>query len=206
MPNIELTYFQGPGRAEPVRLALRLGGVPFTDTRVDFPTFARLKAEGALPLGFVPVLKVDGLALSQTAAMLRYAARVGDASLYPADPTDSFIVDSVIDAFNDTLASALTPSFREPDPAKKLAMRAEFAAGAMARVFDYTESLLARSGGPFLLGEALTIADLVIGCQLAAFASGRLDGLGPEHVAPWPRLVALGEAFGRHPRLAALQG
>jgi glutathione S-transferase len=202
MPQITLTYFDAPGRAEPVRLALRLGGVPFTDTRVDFPTFAKLKAEGALPLGFVPVLEVDGLKLSQTAAMLRYAARLGDASLYPAEPLAAFIVDSVIDAFNDTLANALTPSFREPDMGKKLAMRAEFAAGPMVRVFDYVDGLLARSGGPFLLGEALTIADLVIGCQLAAFASGRLDGLTTEHLAPWPRLVALGEAFARHPRLA----
>ncbi len=202
MPNITLTYFDAPGRAEPVRLALRLGGVPFTDTRVDFPTFAKLKAEGALPLGFVPMLEVDGLKLSQTGAMLRYAARIGDASLYPSDPLSAFLVDSVIDAFNDTLSSALTPSFREPDMAKKLAMRAEFAAGPMARVFEYAEALLSRSGGPFLLGASLSIADLVVGCQLAAIASGRLDGLTAEHLAPWPGLTALSAAFARHPRLA----
>ena len=32
--KIELFYFEGAGQAEPVRLALTLGDVPFTDTRV----------------------------------------------------------------------------------------------------------------------------------------------------------------------------
>jgi len=33
MPNLELTYFNAPGRAEPVRIALFLAGLPFTDHR-----------------------------------------------------------------------------------------------------------------------------------------------------------------------------
>ena len=62
MPNLTLTYFDGPGRAEPVRVALRLGGVPFVDHRLAFPQFAEAKAAGAFPLGSVPVLEVDGAA------------------------------------------------------------------------------------------------------------------------------------------------
>ena len=33
-PNIELFYFDAAARAEPIRLAFAIGGVPFKDTRV----------------------------------------------------------------------------------------------------------------------------------------------------------------------------
>ncbi len=155
MPTIKLTYFDAPGRAEPVRLALRIAGLPFHDERLKFPEFAAQKAAGAFPLGSVPVLQVDGHVFTQTAAMLRYVARVGGTDLYPADPAEALVVDSALDTFNDTLSNALLPSLYERDPAKKLAMREVFAAGPLPLACAYVEGLIARSGGPFLLGDRL---------------------------------------------------
>lgn len=204
MSSIRLSYFDGPGRAEPIRIALRISGIPFEDHRFKFPEFARLRAEGAFPLGSVPVMEVDGQRYVQTAAILRYVARIGDTTLYPTDPLAALRVDSALDSINDTLSNALVPSMFERDPKKKLAMHAELAAGPMARVFTYIEGLIAGSGGPFVAGSSLSIADLVIAAQILQVRSGHLDGLSTETLAPYPRLNALADAYLADPRIAAL--
>lgn len=203
MPTLKLTYFDTAGRAEPLRIALRMGGVAFEDHRLGFADFRAAQAAGAFPLSQVPVLEVDGAPITQTGAMLRYAARLGDAGLYPADPHTALLVDSALDSFNDTLTHALMPSMVERDPDKKLAMRAEIAAGPLARIFAYTEGLIARSGGPFVGGSALSIADLVIAFQISTIQRGILDGITAEVLAPYPRLLALTEAVFADPRVQA---
>lgn len=203
MPSVRLTYFTSAGRAEPVRLVLTLGGVPFEDRRLTFPEFMAMRQEGAFPLGALPTLEVDGLMLTQTAAMLRYADRLGGTGLYPADPLEALIVDSVLDTYNDTLSNALLPSLFERDPEKKLAMRRELAAGPLARVLAYTEGLLRRSGGPYLLGDRLSLGDILIALQVGQIQRGVLDGLGPEVLEPHPHVVALTAAFASDERLAA---
>lgn len=194
MPKLKLTYFNMPGRAEPVRLALKINGIDFEDNRISGPEFGALRQSDALPLGSVPTLEVDGLVMTQTGAMLRYVAKLGDAGLYPEDPFEAFIVDSVIDCFNDTLATAMAPSFREQDLEKRIAMRRELATGTMAKVFKHTESLIARSGGPFLLGDRLSIADLVVACNIMGLRSGNLDGLSADDAADYPLINALTDA------------
>jgi glutathione S-transferase len=204
MSSISLTYFDSPGRAEPVRVALRLGGLHFTDKRLNFQQFGELRASGALPLGSVPLLEIDGVTYVQTAAMLRYVAKIGDASLYPADPLAALAVDSVIDCINDTWYGALMPSLFERDVERKMSMRAQFVAGAMTKVLTYIDGVLARSGGPFVAGEALSLADLTLVGPLLQIRGGRLDGVGPELLDAWPRIGALVDAYLAHPRIVAL--
>jgi glutathione S-transferase len=203
MPNLQLTYFDSPGRAEPVRIALRMAGVPFEDHRLKFPEFAALKAAGGLPLGSVPVLTVDGQKITQTAAMLRYAARIGHADLVPSDPWLALIVDSALDTFNDTLSHALLPSLFERDPEKKLAMRQTFAAGPLKLAYTYVEGLIALHEGPFLVGAQLTIADLVLAMQVAQIRGGHLDGIDASVLAPYPNVLRLAAATLEDPRVVA---
>jgi glutathione S-transferase len=203
MPTLRLTYFNAAGRAEPIRLALRIGGLPFEDVRLDFPSFGAAKASGALPLGAVPMLEIDGQKIVQTAAILRYAAHAGDRTLYPTEPLAALRVDSALDSLNDTLSHALIPSLFERDQAKKLAMRAELAAGVMARVFAYVDGLIAAGGGVFVGGDALSIADLVIALQVEQIRNGHLDGISLEHLAATPRLIALADAVLADPRVVA---
>lgn len=201
MPALAVTYFDAPGRAESIRVALHLGGLSYEDIRLKYPQFAEAKARGDFPLGSVPVLTVDGVPVPQTAAILRYVARIGDRSLYPEDPRAALVVDSALDCVNDTLSNALTPSLFERDPAKKLELRAAFAAGPMARVFKHLEGLIEDSGGPFVSGAALSIADIVIALQVLQILSGNLDGLSAAHLEPYPRLGGLAEAFLADPRV-----
>ncbi|KAJ1491165.1 hypothetical protein T484DRAFT_1775666 [Baffinella frigidus] len=48
---ISITYLDIKGLAEPVRLALTVGGVAFEDRRVGYDEVARLRAAGELPFG-----------------------------------------------------------------------------------------------------------------------------------------------------------
>ncbi len=194
MPKLKLTYFDAPGRAEPIRIVLRMAGLSFEDERLNYPQFVEKKEQGGLPLGSVPVLEVDGLAITQTSAMLRYASRLGGLDLYPTDPYLALLVDSALDTVNDTLSHALAPSMFERDMEKKLAMRADLMRGPMRLAYNYLEGLVKASGGPFVAGSALSIADLVITAQIVQIESGKLDGITSEYLAEYPRLVALKDA------------
>ena len=44
--EIVLTYFDARARAEPVRMALMYGGIPFTDKRVSMEEWPALKSTG----------------------------------------------------------------------------------------------------------------------------------------------------------------
>lgn len=203
MPKLAVTYFDAPGRAEPIRIALHLAGLAFEDRRLSFAQFQEKKASGGFPLGSVPVLSIDDVDYPQTAAILRYVARIGNAGLYPTDPHEALIVDAVLDSFNDTLAHALTPSLFERDIAKKLEMRKAVVAGPMAIVYGFLEKTLTRSGGPFVVGAAMSIADLVIAQQVLQIRDGRLDGIGAAELEPYPRIRALAEAYLADARIAA---
>jgi prostaglandin-H2 D-isomerase / glutathione transferase len=198
VPTMQLTYFDSPGRAEPIRIALFLAKLPFEDRRVKFPEFTALREQGVFPLGAVPVLTIDGTPIVQTAALLRYVARLAVPALYPTDPYAGLIVDSVLDTFNDTVSHALVPSLFERDPAKKLEMRHTFVSGVMTKACLYVEGLIT---GPFLTGGQLSIADLVLGETVRQYSSGALDGITAETLAPYPKLRALGDAYAAHPQI-----
>ena len=101
----KLIYFDFPGKAEAIRLALTHAGVAFEDHRfADRAEFQALKASGRLQFGQVPALEVTTAAgettvLTQSAAILRYVAKLNDsANLYPADPLLAARVSSAAEA------------------------------------------------------------------------------------------------------------
>jgi len=198
-----MTYFDAPGRAEPIRTAFHIAGIDFEDHRLKFPDFMARRAQGEFPLRAVPVLAVDGVQVVQTAAILRYVAKIADTGLYPADAMRALIVDSALDSINDTLSHALMPSFMEQDAEKRRAMRAAFVEGPMTRVFTYIEGLLNTYGGPFLGGDALSIADLVLALQVLQIRSGGLDDVAPDVLTPYPLINALTDAYQAEPRIQA---
>jgi glutathione S-transferase len=81
MAKYKLTYFDiDGGLAEPVRLALSLGGIEFEDHRVSFAEFKEMRA--STPLSALPVVEIDGLMYTQGNAMCRYFGKL--AGLYPS--------------------------------------------------------------------------------------------------------------------------
>ena len=86
LPRLHLHYLDMKGLAEPLRLTLRLGRLPFEETVVTYDDVSKMRdvdggAGAAIPFGQVPVLEIDGVAFAQSAALLRWAGK--RAGLYP---------------------------------------------------------------------------------------------------------------------------
>lgn len=57
-PTLKVIYSDFKGRAEPIRLALHLGKIPFEDQRISHQEWQDLKPQ--TPFGQMPVLEIDG--------------------------------------------------------------------------------------------------------------------------------------------------
>ena len=97
-PQIKVYYGDMPfWRAECVRMALHIGGIPFEDVR-DKP-WGDILALGVATFGALPVMEVDGLILSQTQPMAAYSGKL--AGLVPEDPWKAAKVDEAINGCTD---------------------------------------------------------------------------------------------------------
>ena len=115
------------------------------------------------PGGKVPVLLVDGVAISDSTAILQFLADRHGRFTHPAGSIERARQDSltqfVLDEFDAILWTASRHSFILPEehrlPAIKDSLRWEFTRSQA--------SLVARMGeGPFLMGEAMTVPDLIL--------------------------------------------
>ncbi|CAD7700302.1 unnamed protein product [Ostreobium quekettii] len=195
-PTLELTYFDTKGRAEPIRLALYIGGIQFEDKRVTGEQFASLKP--SLPYGQLPVLEVDGEVISQGLAQLRYAGKLS--GLYPEDPVAALRVDEALGAGED-MSATLWPSFVESDQAKKLEMRKALAEEALPKWFGVMEKRYSGRHGDYSCGKELTVADLALYSFGAWIRSGALDGIPANSLDPYPTLCGIIEKVGAHPKV-----
>ena len=222
-PRLHLHYLDMKGLAEPLRLTLRLGRLPFEETVVTYDDVSKMRdadggAGAAIPFGQVPVLEIDGVAFAQSAALLRWAGK--RAGLYP-DGLRQLRCDMAEECLND-LRRAFVPLWygnslpRNPedgtlDPAT--ALSDETRAAALASVtrthlparLRQLENLLGstagleseseRDAGPFLCGAYVTTADLSVYVLV--------EGLTHPDI-PYCRGVDATEALRACPRLTAL--
>ena len=182
MPLLKLNYFDfHGGRAEPVRLALHLGGVPFEDHRFTFPEFAAFRT--TTPFGQVPTLHVDGVQVTQSDALLRYAGKL--AGLYPTDPLQALLCDEVTCVVEEA-SVRIGPTFRMSGEEQKAA-RLALVNGSMPVYLAWLQAQLAAHGGEFFADNRLTVADLKVFVDVRGLNSGRLDHVPTdlvERVAP----------------------
>lgn len=79
--DIELIYFNGPGRGELARLCLHAGGVEFKDNRVSMEDWGAIKMDPTSGPGSlfktVPALRVGGEWIGQSRAVSFAAAEIG---------------------------------------------------------------------------------------------------------------------------------
>lgn len=182
MPHIKLSYFDmNGGRAEPVRLALAIGGIAFEDHRFSFAEFADVRKTA--PFGQVPVLLVDGVQVTQCDAMLRYAGKLS--GLYPSDAFQALRCDEVAYVVEEATAK-LGPTFRLTGEAQKAA-RTALVEGSMPVYLKWLQTQLLGQGGEYFVENRLTVADLKVFIDVRGLNSGRLDHIPKdlvEQVAP----------------------
>lgn len=199
MPQLQLHYFDfHGGRAEPIRLALHIGGTAFDDHRFGFPAFAEFRKQ--TPFGQVPTMHVDGRQVTQTDALLRYAGQLS--GLYPADPLQALLCDEVSYVVEEATVR-LGPTFRMTGEAQKTA-RLALVNDSMPVYLAWLQAQLQAQGGQFFADGRLTVADLKVFVDVRGLNSGRLDHVPTDLVARVaPALNAHAERVAAHPGVQA---
>lgn len=116
------------------------------------------------PLGKVPVLKFGDTAITDSTAILTYLADAHGALTFPAGTLERAQQDShtqfILDEIDSLIWQVARHSFGLPEelrvPAVKDSARQEFLIST-----DRLSARLQKSGGPFLMGDTMTIADII---------------------------------------------
>ncbi|KAE9092261.1 hypothetical protein PF010_g17874 [Phytophthora fragariae] len=197
-PKLKLTYFPLPGRAEPIRLAFYIGGIDFEDERLSFDEFAEVKSR--LPFNQLPMLEVDGEAISQSLAILRFAGSI--TGLYPTtDPLAAFRVDEIFVLIDEMFNSpAWRETVTERDHDKLLKMREGLAKGIIPKTLDFLEKRVAAFKGQYATGKALTVADLAIYAVVLLLKAGR-PGIPITIADPYENLQRVFGQVKAHPKV-----
>ena len=198
MDKLKLTYFDfSGGRAEPARLALHIGGIPFDDNRFAFGDFAEVRK--TTPLDQVPTLHVNDVQVTQSDAITRYAGK--RAGLYPEDALQALFCDEVMGALED-INTKIVATFGMTGDALKHA-RETLAADVLPRYLRWLQNQLEAHGGEFFADHRLTVADLKVFVMLRWFSSGKLDHIPADLVeAVAPKLAAFVDRIAGTPAIA----
>lgn len=149
------------------------------------------------PMEQVPLLEVDGLALTQSVAIVEYLEeRYPAPPLLPSDPASRAQVRRAVEIVN----SGIQPlqNLTIMNEVKRLGGDAiVFARAANVRGLTALERIAAEHAAPRLVGSATTLADVFLVPQMY---SARRFGVD---LTPFPRLVAIDEALAAIPAIAA---
>ncbi|KAJ3065705.1 hypothetical protein HDU98_010906 [Podochytrium sp. JEL0797] len=199
-PSLKLTYFNFKARAEPIRLALAISKIPFTDDRIQREQWPALKP--TLPFHQLPVLTVDGtILIAQSLAILRYVGKLGPKKLYPDDPLHAAVVDQVIGQCQD-IENPTIASMSEPDAEKKMKTRVELKEKVLPPLFAALDAFIAARGGAFVAGQDVSVADLVVYQMNTYFTSGNLDGIPVTLIQGYPHIQKVVAAVKAIPAVA----
>jgi len=180
MSQIKLTYFDLRARAEPARLVLAYAGVKYTDQRIPAPwdnpaPWAAMKP--TTPYGQTPLLNWDGQVIAQSMAITRFlAAQFG---LKGKNNLESAQVDEVVDTIEDVIGVTIKTHF-ETDPVKKAETIAALNTSTVLPMLTNIEKRLVSRGGQFLVGNALSLADIHLFFFCSEYTTAKLLATTPK--------------------------
>lgn len=199
MSSYKLTYFDfDGGRAEPIRIAFHSAGIEFDDNRLSFPEFGAMRQ--STRFNSVPVLEIDGAAVTQSNALCRYIGKM--AGLYPEDDLQALYCDEVLGAVED-LSHHIVRTFGLEGEELRVA-REKLVDGWLSVFLRGLNELLTRGGGTYFADDKLTVADLRVFVQMRWLCSGNLDHIPTDIVHRLaPGLVEHFKRIEREPRVVA---
>lgn len=170
-----------------VRLALLEKGIPH---RLEVAPMGSPKVKALHPLGKIPVLEDQGVAIPDSSVIIAYLERAyPERPLYPASAAD--VARALwLEEYADTRLREATLTFFsehvvkpvfQGKPADEAALAA--AIGPRDEAFDYLEKELPGSG--LAVGRELSVADVAIGAQLITYC----QGAGAIDAGRWPGLA-----------------
>jgi glutathione S-transferase len=203
----KLTYFNGRGAAEFLRLIFAAAGVDFEDYR--FPTnhdnaenpsrandaFMEYKKSGGSITGQVPHLEIDGLHLDQSKAIARYLAK--KYQLNGKDATEEVFIDMVGETLADLQIKYSTFNY-EKDAERKAAGLKAFWDESLPKWGAMLERFLDlnKTGSGFFVGDKLSWADL-----FAFDLWSKASEANAEATKPFAKLAAHTEKIGSIPAI-----
>jgi glutathione S-transferase len=202
------------GRGEFVRLALEQAGAEYVDVarkRGKAGVRAMMKLMSSARIGrppfAPPFLKAGKLIIAQTANILLYLgprlglAPRGEAGQLWAHQLQLTITDFVVEIHDTHHPITTYLYYEEQRPAAKR-RTADFWRYRVPKILGYFERVLARSGGPYILGRRLCYVDL----SLFQIVEG-LRYAFPKRMKRFerkvPRIVELRDLVAKRPRIAA---
>ena len=203
------------GRGEYVRLALEEGEADYIDVARlpeseggGRPAVARMLQDAANthPPFAPPLLKAGKLVVSHTANILLYLGpRLGlvpkaEAQRLYAHGLQLTITDFVREA-HDVHHPIANSLYYEDQKTEALRRSGHFKAERLTKFTNYFETVLARSGGKFMLGKSLSYVDLSMFQVMASLNTAFPKAMAGMH-AKIPRLIALHDLVAARPRIA----
>ena len=203
------------GRGEYVRLALEEGEADYIDVARlaeseggGRPAVARMLQDAANthPPFAPPLLKAGKLVVSHTANILLYLGpRLGlvpkaEAQRLYAHGLQLTITDFVREA-HDVHHPIANSLYYEDQKTEALRRSGHFKAERLTKFTNYFETVLARSGGKFMLGKSLSYVDLSMFQVMASLNTAFPKAMAGMH-EKIPRLIALHDLVAARPRIA----
>lgn len=155
--RLRIVYFEVRAKAEPIRLCLRYGGIPYEDVSVsDYFGCGWRDAKAKAPFGQLPLLVVDDEApLAQSGSITRYVA--GLAGLAPTDALEAARCDAVYEAAQELMGvNPVVNVFRDEAFEEK---KREYFGHAPAKIANLARCL---GEGPFYFGAKPLYADMAV--------------------------------------------
>jgi prostaglandin-H2 D-isomerase / glutathione transferase len=179
-PPYELLYFDGPGRAESIRILLHAAGIPFVDRQVTYSEWT-VSIKNTTPLHQVPTLKMGDTTYIQSLALTRFAAK--KAGFYPDDDLECLLVDEMLETCNDIGMDCP----RDADPVVCAALRRSWQATTLTRYANFIEMRLAKHHGKGTIGRP-SVADLAVKNVVDSVRSGFFEHVDRHFFDVYPNI------------------
>mmetsp|Transcript_5757 Transcript_5757/g.6614 ORF Transcript_5757/g.6614 Transcript_5757/m.6614 type:complete len:214 (+) Transcript_5757:140-781(+) len=191
---MKLYYFPLYGVGEQIRMLLAHAKVEYDNEMPTGDSWKEFKPN--CPNGQMPVLEVDGKMLHQSQAIMRFLGK--QHGYYPSDAMAAFAVDAAVEDWNDSGKNMSYMSMFKPEPFPEEELKV-FMEG-MNKKYECIAKILAKNGGKFLCGDAITTADFTVFASLCSWAVNQPTE-GKEHQRHV--YTACAEAMAKHPTVQA---
>jgi len=156
---LKMTYFDGRGRGEILRLIMAKGGVKHDDVRLTFEQWPEFK--GKTPFGSMPVLELNGKMYAQALALAIFLAR--ENKLYGANNLENLMIDQILMCREDIVVPEAKIKF-EQDQGKRAELTKDMIDTTYPKFFGFFDTIIkdnpTKSG--WAVGKKISMADLVI--------------------------------------------
>lgn len=198
---LRLVYFPTPGRAEAIRIALSLSGEEWEDVRVDGIEYSKMRDNGDLPWGMLPILQTPDGTIAESSSILRFVGHLS--GFIPEKAFQRAKADEFIDAM-EPLSKALDSTFGISDLDERIRIRKEVFGleGDGTKNLVLLEKKISESKTGWAAGtDEISIADLKLFTGLFGLFSGNYDGMDASIISKYPGLIEYHDKVANEPRI-----